>query len=782
MFRNHLKIAWRNLWKNKIYSFINVIGLAMGLACSILIGLWIQNERSYDRFHAHAGQLYRVMATLHWGTLSTIPDVPAPLNEALKKEIPEIKFVSTLTEEEILIADKKTRFKEKGYFATSDFLRMFSFPLSKGDNATALGATNGIVISQKLATKYFGQADPMGKILTVNNADPFVVTGVFQDVPANSSLQFDWLISFKVYESKNAWLDTWGNYSCFMYVMLEPKADPGQVNHKLVNFIQKERKDFSSKDEIFLQSFEEAYLHGNFQAGKPDGGRIQYVHLFTMIAAFVLLLACINFMNLSTARSTKRAREVGIKKVVGAQRKIIILQFLGEAFLLTLFSVGVALLIVDLTLPAFNRIIGKTLEIKYTTPSFLWEIGGITLITGLIAGSYPAFFLSSFKPLQVLKSLNIKGAGTNRLRKGLVICQFALSILLIMGTLVVSQQIEFIKNTNIGLDKEHLIAIAAEGALVEHANAFEYELTQSPGIAGVTTCADNPIDITGTSADLDWPGKDPKQVVSISATGVGYDFLKTVGVPLVLGRDFSRTMADSNNYIINESAVRLLNLDNPIGKSVRFWQGKGNIIGVVKDFHLRSLHESITPLILCLQPNNAVVFLVKTLKNKTQQAIASLQSAAEKYNPAYPFEYHFLDEYYEKQYKSEMVVGELVRLFATIAILISCLGLFGLATFTAEQRTKEIGIRKVLGSSASNIAGLLSKEFLALVLLAFAVASPIGWWAANNWLHTFAYRIAVPWQAFVLAGILVMVIAMATISFQSIKAALANPIDALRTE
>jgi putative ABC transport system permease protein len=782
MISNYLKIAWRNFWKNKGYSFINIIGLAMGLVCSILISLWIQNERSYDQFHKNGAQLYRVMANLNWGTESTGPYVPAPLNEILKKDLPEIKYAATISDDEILLNAGNNRFKEKGSYVTPDFLHMFSFPLLKGNASTVLNKNNGIVITERLSEKYFGHTDPIGKLIRVNNTDPFLVTGVIKDPPANSSLQFDWLISFDYYLKKNDWLNGWGNYAVTMYAELQPGSSLGETNPKLLHFLQKGKDHSETKDELFLQPFREMYLNGNFSAGKPNGGRIDYVRLFSIIAIFVLLIACINFMNLSTARSAKRAREVGIRKVMGAERRVIIMQFLGESFLLTLFSVALALVITKLILPAFSSLMDKKLVLNFADGQFVFTILLITLVTGLVSGSYPAFFLSAFKPVQVLKSVILKSGGGNRFRKGLVVFQFALSILLIIATVIISQQLNFIRHKNLGLDKEQLILVPNEGDYQNHADAYQFELLQSPGIAAVTNSGDNPLEINGTSGDLNWPGKPPKQATSISATWVGYDYLKTIGVPLVAGRDFSRTMADSNSYVINESAMRMMNMKDPVGKQVSFWSGKGSIIGVVKDFHLHSLHQSITPLILCLRPGNAAVFLVRTEKGKTAEAITSLHKLAQKYNPAYPFEYHFMDELYEKAYNSEKIVGDLIRIFAVMAIVISCLGLFGLATFTAEQRTKEIGIRKVLGASVSGITALLSKEFLMLVMIAILIASPIAWWAANSWLDGFAYHVPLSWGVFALSGLMSVVIAFTTVSFQAIKAAMSNPIKGLRSE
>ena len=782
MIRHYFKLAWRNLLKNKVYTFINIAGLALGMACAILIALWVRDERSYDQFHTNGAKLCLVMAKVNWGSPEIFSNTPAPLNAALKKGLPDVKYAATLFPDNILLNANDKHFKEQGYYATPDFLHMFSFPLVKGDVATALSSIKGIVITQKMAFKYFGSDDPIGKTITINNADPFVVTAVVQNPPTNSSLQFDWLIPFDYYRKKNDGLNSWGSYSAFLYVQLAEGATVDKVNQKLKGFLQKAKGD-QTKDEIFFQPFPDLYLHGNFDdAGKPVGGRIEYVRLFSIIAIFVLLIACINFMNLSTARSARRIKEVGIRKIVGAGRRLIIFQFLGEAFLFTLFAAGLALLVVVLALPYFNAFTGKTLKLNFSDQSLLLSLLLITLVTGLIAGSYPAFFLSSFKPMQVLRSTLARSVSTVLLRKGLVVFQFTLSILLIVGTIIVSQQLEYIRNKNIGIDKEHLLTLPAEGGLNKHSNAFQNDLSRSPGISGVTSSGSSPIEINSLSADLDWPGKAPNAMVSISADAVGYDYLQTIGAPLAAGRDFSRDRADSNNYIINESAVRLMNLKDPIGQPISFSNGKGHIIGVVKDFHLHSLLGPITPLILCLQPANAYLFLVRTEKGRTQEAIASLHNAFEKYNPDYPFEFHFMDQLYEETYTNQKIEGYMVRLFAMIAVFVSCLGLFALATFTAEQRTKEIGIRKVLGASVTNITTLLSKEFMRLVGLAILIATPMAWWAGSSWLAKFAYRISIDWFVFALAGVMAIFIALATVSFQAIKAAMANPIKGLRSE
>ena len=781
MLRNYFKTAWRNLKKNKAYSFINIFGLAIGLACTILIGLWVKDEIGFNRFHDNESRLYRVMANLHWGGISTTNTVPALLEESLKKEMPEVKYAAIANEDKVLLSVGNKAFKEKGLYASPDFLKMFSFPLVAGNRSDQLISPSNIVISKRLAEKYFPGENAIGKMIKVNNADVYRVAGITDNTPSGSSLQFDWLIPFQNYEAKNKWMDTWGNFVVNMYVMLAPQASEDKLNAKLQHFLRT-KTNHESVDELFIQPLSKMYLYDHFKDGKQDGGRIEYVKLFSIIALFVLLIACINFMNLTTARSAKRAREVGIRKVIGSERSALIFQFLGEALLLTLLAVLLSLAMVVLLLPAFNEITGKTISLRFNDPVFIGSLITVTLVTGIIAGSYPAIFLSSLKPVTIFKSIIVQSKGTDLLRKGLVVFQFTLSIILIVGTLVVFNQMKYIKNKNLGFDKGNLIILEMDGDLFKNRDAMITDLYQLPGIAGVTTAMDNPINIDGQSSDLSWPGKKPGQVVSVSASMVAYDYIKTMNIPLVAGRDFSKTMADSNRYLINESAVKLMNLKDPIGKRIKFWTGEGEIIGVMKDFHLQSLHTVITPLILALQPGNASVMLIRTEKGKTAEVVAKLESLYKKYNPSYPFDYHFMDEIYEQQYKSETIISSLVNSFALMAVLISCLGLFGLSAYSAEQRTREIGIRKVFGATILDITGLFSKEFLKLVLLATSIALPIAWFGMHQWLQNYAYRTSVSWWILGLTALAAVAIALVTVSFQAIKAALANPVKSLRSE
>jgi len=781
MLNTYFKTAWRNLQRNKGFSLLNIAGLAVGLAAALVIALWIQDEIKHDKFHTNGARLYQVMANTYWGDVATLNMVPASLNEALKTDLPEITHVATFSEAEALLTVDSVSFKEKGGYTTSDLLKMFSFPLSKGDIETVLSSPENIVITERLAHKYFGTTDAIGKTIKLNDNTPFLVSGVLANLPVVSSLEFDWLIPFEVYEKDNPWLAKWGSFSVHMYAMLEPNATLADVNGKLKHFL-KTKTDESNTNELFLQSFGDRYLRARYENGKQAGGRIEYVQLFSVVAIFILLIACINFMNLSTARAVKRAKEVGIRKVVGAGRKPIAIQFMAEAFLLTFTAIGLALIIAWFTLPYFNHLTLKDLHIDFTDPHFLWILLFLFTVTVLLSGSYPALYLSSFKPIVILKTNDVKGGRTITLRKGLVVLQFSLSIILIIGTLVVFKQIQYVKDKNLGIDRGNLLAISAENELYNHLDAFQHELAHLPSVAASTVSTFYPIDIKGTSGDLNWPGKTPGQLGRVSVTAVGYDFLKTLGIPLVAGRDFERGRPDSINYIINETAAKQMGIDNPIGQLVSFWQGTGEIIGVAKDFHLHSLHEEITPLVICLIPTEANQILIRTQPGKTQQAVTEIKRIYAQYESAFPFEYHFMDDLYEAQYKDETVVERLGYVFAALTIFIACLGLFGLATFSAQQRTKEIGIRKVLGATVPGIVGLLSKDFVKLVYLAIVIASPIAWWAMNRWLADFAYRIDIQWWMFAAAGLAAVVIALLTVSWQAIRAALANPVDSLRDE
>jgi ABC-type antimicrobial peptide transport system permease subunit len=691
-----------------------------------------------------------------------------------------------LWEEEPLFTVGNTFDKEKGRYVQKDFLKMFSFKLAKGEAASALTNPDAVVISKKLAEKYFNGEDPVGKLIKIDNKDNVMVTGVLEEIPELSSLKFDFLMNFELWSKKNDWSKQWDNNGPRCYVMLATNTSVDKVNAKIKDYIKTKKSD--SNVELFLQNYGESYLYSDWDNGKQHGGRIEYIRIFSIVAIIILLIACINFMNLATARSLRRAREIGVRKVVGAGKRQLVAQFIGESLLVSFLAVCLSLLIVALVLPGFNTLTEKHLTIHLTDPSFLLIILGLTLITGIISGSYPALFMSSLKPIVVLKGLLKFKSGATYFRKGLVVFQFALSIILILGMIVIYRQIAYIHNKNLGFGKEDLLYIPLEGELQKTYPAFKEELLKQPGIRYVSSAQSSPLEVGSSTQGVRWPGKDTTQLILFSNNPVTYDYIKTMGIQLIAGRDFSPDYSlDTMNYLVNEAAAGKIGYKNPVGKELTMWGDKGTIVGVMKDYHHNSLHVPIEPLILRLHKKSWGGsywgnIIIRTGQGKTKQAIASMEKLFKQFNPGFPFKYYFTDEEIAKNYKAEHTVSKLSRYFAFLAIFISCLGLFGLVTFTAEQKTKEIGIRKVLGASVTGIVRMLSKDFLKLVLIAAVIAFPVAWWVMHNWLADFKYRIDIGWWVFAVAGVAAVVIALLTISFQAIKAAIANPVKSLRTE
>ncbi|GAB3523803.1 ABC transporter permease [Emticicia fontis] len=746
--------------------------------------LWLQDETQKDKFHKNGKQLYRVMENQFYaGETVTYASTPGILSQHITKDIPEIEMASQMLWEEYPLFTVGDKFeKEKGRYVNGDFLNMFTFGLEKGDARTALKRPDGVVISKKLADKYFPNQDPLGKIIRVDNKDDVMVTGVLKEITEQSSLKFDFLMSYDRWQKSNEWSKEWGNNGPRCYVMLNRNASLDKVNAKIKGYIKTKNKD--SNVELFLQPYEDVYLYSNYKAGIQDGGRIEYVKMFAIIAIFILVIACINFMNLATARSIKRAKEVGIRKVVGAVRYSLVAQFLGESLIIAFLSLFFAIFIVFLMLPAFNTLTEKHLSLDFTDPLFLLILLGLTVVTGIVAGSYPALFMSSLRPVVVLKgALKFKPSATF-FRKGLVVFQFALSIMLIVGMLVVYRQIEFIQSKNLGFDRENMLYMPLEGDLPKNFLSFKQELNNMPGIKSVTCSQADPLQVGSSTQGVNWPGKDTTKIILFSQNPVSYDYLATMGIKLKDGRDFSPAYGtDTTNYIINEEAAKKMGMKDPVGKEMFMWGRKGTIVGLVKSFHINSLHESIPPLILNMQRgDNWGQIIVRTQPGQTKEAVASMEKAFKKFNPRFPFSYKFTDQEFAAQYKGENVVSKLANYFAFLAIFISCLGLFGLAMFTAEQRTKEIGVRKVLGASVVSITAMLSKDFLKLVLISAVIAFPLAWYLMKNWLQKYAYRIEIQWWFFLVAGVLACLIALLTVSYQSIKAALMNPIKSLKTE
>jgi putative ABC transport system permease protein len=790
MIRNYLKVAWRNLVKNKAHTFINLAGLSVGLACSLLILLWVQNELEMDAFHKNGKNLYQIYERQNFDHKVTGQYfTPGRLASEMKKVIPEIQYATGATFEErhtFKVGGKII--KLKGGAADADFFKMFSYMLLQGNAQNALNNISGISISEKMARAFFGNAaQAVGKTVRFDDRKDFTVTSVFEDTGANSSLKFDYLINWFAFLQDNDWAKDFGNNGVATYIQLRADANPVLVDKKITHLLEKldnEKKGIFTQ-ELGLQPFEQVYLHSNFKDGKIEGGRIGYVNLFGIIAVFILLIACINFMNLTTARSVKRAREIGVRKVVGAVKSVLVWQFISESILLTFLAVSVSLILITLLLPVFNQVTQKQIELPFYQSLFWVKLIAITLVTGLISGSYPALFLSSFNPVKVLKGAVKLDAGTTLFRKGLVVFQFVLSVVLIIGTIIVSRQINYIQSINLGYDKENLVYIPIEGNLFKNYDVFKNEALKMPGIKSITRISPGSLtNLIQWTVAVRWDGKGLNENASFAYLSTAYDFIKTADLKMVAGRDFSKDFAtDSAGYIINETALKRIGYTDPIGKSITLWGQKGAIIGVVKDFHFNSMHEQIKPLIMRYGENeHGGNMLVRTMPGKTKEAIASLQVLYKQLNPDFQFNYTFSDEEYTKLYNNEQVVGTLSNAFAFLAIFISCLGLLGLAMFTTEQRFKEIGIRKVLGASVASLFALLSAEFIWLVLIALLIATPVAWYAMTYWLRSFAYRTTIEWWMFALSGGLIIGIALITISFQAIKAALINPIRSLRSE
>ena len=787
MFKNYLKIAIRSVLRHKAYSIINISGLAIGMASSILILLWVQNELSYDRWHKHANQIYRITSAAEgFKTAVSCSGMP----RAFQSAIPAIKNTVRLSDVRstlISIGDKK--FKEnRTFYVDSTFLDIFSFPLIKGDARTALMRPDGIVITEELAVKYFGKDNPLGKMLRKDNHEDVVVTGVLASIPANSHLQFDMLIPMTSPGIKNELnANLWDNFSFYDYLQLDDhfNATPAALAgiERKMNDIFKDQKT-GIRIDLRLQPMTRIHLHSNLQIDLPGQGDIQYVNIFFIVAIFILVVACINFMNLATARSARRAKEVGLRKVVGAVRRQLVGQFLGESLLISFFSLLVAMLLVWLVLPSFNELAGKTLSVSLWDGKLLMTLIGISLATGLISGSYPALFLSGFQPVKVLKG-NLRSLGGNRFfRNALVVVQFVVSIVLLIGTVVIYNQLRYIKNRNLGFEKSNLVYMYMQGNMWNKKQAMYDELAHDPLTSDFAVTDQLPINIYSGTINVKWPGKDPKVQIVFPSLAVNESFFDIFHMKMLNGRPFSKDFkADTSNFILNETAARTMGMTaaNAVGQQISFQDGKGTIVGVVADFNFKPIQRTIEPLIMQLNRYGGVV-VVRTQPGNTEATIKTLSKVSSQFDPAYPVAYGFLDQDLANQYKGEQQMGSIFNLFALLAVFISCLGLYGLSAYMAEQRTKEIGVRKVLGASLFNIVRLLSTDFTRLIVVAMIIAIPLSWWAVNKWLESFAYHIHVGWGVYLLAPLAALIIAWITVSYESVKAGVTNPVKSLRSE
>jgi putative ABC transport system permease protein len=802
MLKNYLKTAWRNIIRHKVNTAINVIGLALGMTCCLFIFLWVRDEKSIDNFHRNGKNIFTAYQTITAngkvdGTYQTprtvIDGHNVTLLEDTKEAIPEIKaqaFYATGYElpwghlETIQVGEKKL--KLEGSRAGEDFFKIFSYPLLQGNAETALKNLNGIAISRNMADIYFGSPEnAMGKSVRYENRLNFIVTAVFENLTSESSLHFDFLLNWEAQKK----LLEWSSPEYQAHLLLAEHADVKAVEKKINQFLaprMEKHPDF--KTEIGLQRFGDQYLQNIFVNGKPTAGRIEYVRIFTGVAIFILIIACINFMNLATARSVKRAKEVGLRKVVGSSRAALIGQFFSESISFSFLAMLMAILLFYLLLPAFNQFTGKQIDYPSIQPLFWASLIGLMLITGIVAGSYPALYLSSLQPIRVLKGVAQFTRGSILFRKGLTVFQFVLSIILIIATIVIYRQTSYTQHMHLGYNRENLIYIRIEGELSTLNNylRFKQEASKMPGIAMVDRSSEVPHAMDFVVYDaINWQGKEKNASVGFKPASVGFDFLKILDLKVAEGRGFNPAYAtdSSDAFMVNEEAVKEMGLKDPIGKWISAWEKKGHIIGVLKDFHTQSLHEPIKPIIFDVKEYEYFgVIIARTEPGKTKEALTSLAKIYKEANPNFAFAYQFADREYTKLYSSELLISKLSILFSVLAILISCMGLLGLVMFSAEQRIKEISMRKVLGASLSQIITLFSTDFIKLIVVAFCIAGPLAWYAMNSWLQDFAYKLPLTWWIFVLAVVFAILIALLTISVQAFKAARTNPVINLRSE
>jgi putative ABC transport system permease protein len=794
---NYLKIAWRNLVKDRQFSLLNLAGLSTGIACVILIYLWITDERSIDRFNEKDSQLFQVIKTSYNsdGTVETHETTPGLLAQSMVQAIPEVEYaIPVSTEPSGLLSANEKHIRARPQFVGKDFLNVFSYQLIDGNKERALSDKHGILLSDKLALKLFNATSGLvGKTLVWDGIDemdgPYTISGIFKAPPANASAQFDIVFSYDLYYDtfKDRFgLDKWYSNNPSTYVILRKGTDVRLFNNKIRDFAKGQFQKAHGKVNkyegiIFAQRYSDKYLHNRYENGVQAGGRIEYIRIFSVIAVFILLIACINFMNLATARASRRIKEVGIKKVIGASRRTLILQYMGESVLTTLLSLLGAILFVSLVLPQFREITGKDLRLNFDT-NLIIAVTIITIVTSLLAGSYPAIYLSGFKPVAILKGKLSNSSGESWIRKGLVIFQFSISVILIIGVIVVHRQMELVQTRNLGYSKDNVIQFENEGKLRQDLRPFLNELRKMPGVVNASSMDGDLFGEHSGGGGISWPGKQPDQGLEFDGLDVDEGLLATLDLKMKEGRFFNgQTSSEIEKVIFNETAIAAMGLKDPVGQIVTMWGKEKQIIGIVRDFHFKSLHNKLGPFFLRYSPNNSNI-LVKIKAGKEKETIGQLDRFYKSFNMGLPFEYKFLDDSFETLYAAEQRIAVLSRYFAGIAILISCLGLFGLVAFTAQKRQKEIGIRKVVGASVSQIFVMLSKDFLKLAIIAILIAFPGAWWITNQWLTDFAYRTNIGAEVFIVAGISLLLITILTISFQAIKAALANPIKSLRTE
>lgn len=788
MFKTIVTTSFRVFWKERGYALLNVLGLTIGLTASILLFLYVESEQSVNGFHTDIDQLYQVMENRTYsGVISTSDQTPGPLNTTFKQDFPEVEAIAAYTwVYEPYFIKKDYRQRESGIWASQDFFQIFDVDFIEGNARNTLTSPSQIYFSRSAKERLFGKEPALAQTIEIDGWGTFEVAGVFEDIPTESTIDFEFVAPFLRWKQTNNWVDEWSNSGIKGIAKLKPYTDINEFNAKIEDYVRHKIGQKEPAGTIFLQPFKDRYLFSNYENGELKGGRIIYVRLFTMVAFFILLIAAINFINLVTARSTRRAKEVGVKKVIGSTRGHLLLQFMTESVLLAIFATLLAGLLVMLTIDYLNVLVGKNLVFSLISFNQFFGLLAIGFVVGLVSGIYPSVVLSNFNAVRVLKGSLKASNGSNSFRKGLVIFQFMISTTLIIATLVVQKQLDFMENKELGFSKENVVMVPLEGKLLDQnvQNQLKSRLSANPNFTHMAFSGSSALTYgTSTDSGFTWPGRASELRASFQIIQTGHDFLETYQMELVDGRFFDPSLAtDSLHVIINEQAANLMNVEKLLNHPVSFWGRTGRIIGVVKDFHFRSLHSPIEPLIISLRPENSVILNLRMNDHDMQASLAFLEKTLKEINPDYPFEYTFLNDSYKAQYQSEMVVGTLGNYFSGIAIFIALLGLFGLASFAAEQRIKEIGIRKVLGAGVLNIILQMSKGFLVLVSVGFLVAVPISYFFMTGWLEAFTYRTELGVSTFLSAGAASLLITLVTISYHALRAANSNPLKSLRYE
>jgi predicted permease len=786
MFKNYFKIAWRNLLRNKGFSLTNLLGLTIGITCTVLIFLWVQDELTYNKFHANYNSIYKIMAHRDFNNqVFTDENMVLPLAKTLKEKLPQIKnAVVTTHQQSHVLTYGDLKLKKRGYTVGDHFFDMFSWKFIRGNAVTALPDAYSIVLTQSVAKALFGNTDPINKIIRVDNDYNAKVTAIVADVPGNSTFQFDFINAFN-YDNNNLKqaMTNWQNSSWNVFVQVNQETNMQPLEKNINKIKQEHDPDDKKISTYFGFPMSKWRLYSDFKDGKNIGGMIDYVKMFTVIALIILLIACVNFMNLSTARSERRAKEVGIRKTLGSGKKQLILQFFFESIILALIAFVISLGAVFLLLPSFNSLVDKHLSIDFTRPFFWLSAIATIVFTGVVAGSYPALYLSSFSPIKVLKGTFLAGKSAAIPRRILVVAQFVISILLISATIIVYQQLQHIKNRDTGYDPNNLIMIWATPDTQKSFAAIKNDLVNTGMITAVTRTLSPITDIWWRSPAPDWEGKPANMNLIFTGETADVDFAKTMGIKILAGKDFSGTPSDTSSMLINKAAVEAMGLRNPVGKQLRYGSGASTIIGVTDNVVMGSPFTPVEPMMIYYDPNQANSISIRLKQSVSlKKALASIENIFKSYNPSVPFEYQFVDQEFQNKFIAEELISKLTNIFAGLAIFICCIGLAGLASFTIEKRIREIGIRKVLGATVRQLLMLISKEFLRLVLIAFVIAVPIAWWFMSSWLNKYTYHIRISIWLFSIVGIVVLLLTLIVVSLNTMRAAISNPVKSLRTE